>query len=178
MAEEKGKASGRKVVARAATAIVLFCLVAVALVFLQPDALYLWIKALHVIAVISWMAGMLYMPRLFIYHLEAPPGSQQAETFSVMEQRLLRIIMRPAMAITWLLGLYLAWEGFGFMGGWLHVKLAAVFALSAVHGYFARAVAAFARGNYMRTARFWRLMNELPTVLMIIIVIMVVVKPF
>ncbi|WP_416798588.1 protoporphyrinogen oxidase HemJ [Ciceribacter azotifigens] len=177
MAEHEAKASGRKVVARAATAIFLFCLVALGLVFLQPEALYLWIKALHVIAVISWMAGMLYMPRLFIYHLDAPLGSQQAETFSVMEQRLLKIIMRPAMVIAWILGLYLAWEGFAFMGGWLHVKLAAVLALSAVHGYFARAVAAFARGNYMKTARFWRLMNEVPTILMIVIVIMVIVKP-
>lgn len=178
MAEDEAKTSGRKVVARAATAIFLFCLITVGLVFLQPETLYLWIKALHVIAVISWMAGMLYMPRLFIYHLDAPQGSRQAETFSVMEQRLLKIIMRPAMVIAWILGLYLAWEGFGFMGGWLHVKLAAVLALSAVHGYFSRAVAAFAHGNYMRTARFWRLMNEVPTVLMVLIVVMVIVKPF
>lgn len=172
------KGSGQKAAARAAVVVVLFSIVAIGVVVLQPDAVYLWIKALHVIAVISWMAGMLYLPRLFIYHLDAPPGSQQAETFSIMEQRLLKIIMRPAMAIAWVLGLYMAWDGFGFMGGWLHVKLAAVLALSAVQGYFTRAVAAFARGNYMRTAHFWRMMNEVPTILMIVIVIMAVVKPF
>jgi len=176
--QETGSRVGRKAARRAAVALAVFGGFALAVFFLEPENLYLWIKALHVIAVISWMAGMLYMPRLFIYHGDSPRGSEQAKTFSVMEQRLMNVIMRPAMAISWVLGLYMAWDAYGFMAGWLHVKLAAVMGLSAVHEYFARSVAAFARGDYVRTARFWRLMNEVPTVLMIVIVIMVIVKPF
>ena len=102
-------------------------------------------KALHVIAVISWMAGMLYLPRLFVYHAESEPGSVQSETFKVMERRLLRGIINPAMVVTWVLGLWLAWSGFGFAGGWLHAKIALVVVLSAMHGYFARRGAAICR---------------------------------
>lgn len=98
--------------------------------------MYEWIKALHVIAVISWMAGMLYLPRLFVYHCEAEIGSKQSETFKVMERRLLKAIINPAMIVTWLAGLYLAWSGHWFTSPWLHVKLALVLALSAVHGFF------------------------------------------
>ena len=90
---------------------------------LDPDNLYFWVKAVHVIAVISWMAGMLYLPRLFVYHAEVGPGTPQSETFKVMEKRLLRAIINPAMIVTWLAGLWLAWKGFGFMGGWLHAKI-------------------------------------------------------
>jgi protoporphyrinogen IX oxidase len=139
---------------------------------------YLWIKAFHVVAVISWMAGMLYLPRLFVYHAEASPDSAQAETFKVMERRLLRAIMTPAMIVTWVFGLWLAWTGFGFAGGWLHLKIAAVLAMSGAHGYFAGAVRRFAEDRNRRSARHWRLMNEVPTLLMIAIVILVVVKPF
>src|ERR1041384_8684182 len=96
--------------------------------------MYLWIKALHVIAVISWMAGMLYLPRLFVYHCEAQRGSIQSETFKIMERRLLKAIINPAMIVTWVLGLYLAWDGGWFQSGWLHGKLLLVVILSAVHG--------------------------------------------
>src|SRR5690606_23679052 len=92
------------------------------LLWVDPGAYYAWIKAIHVIAVISWMAGMLYLPRLFVYHADVPVGSAQSETFKVMERRLLRAIINPAMLVAWIVGLWLAWEGFGFSGGWLHAK--------------------------------------------------------
>ena len=98
--------------------------------------MYEWIKALHVIAVIAWMAGMLYLPRLFVYHCEAETGSKQSETFKVMERRLLKAIINPAMIVTWLAGLYLAWAGHWLAAGWLHGKLALVLLLSGVHGFF------------------------------------------
>ncbi len=139
---------------------------------------YLWAKALHVIAIIAWMAGMLYLPRLFVYHCDAPKGSPQSETFKVMEQRLLKVIMTPAMIVAWVAGLYLAWSGGFFTSGWFHGKLALVVAMSAVHSYFAGAVRKFAEDRNTVSARTWRLLNELPTVLMIGIVVLVVVKPF
>src|SRR2546421_11201135 len=104
----------------------------------RPSGLYPWFKALHVIAVIAWMAGMLYLPRLFVYHCEAEPGSRQSETFKLMERRLLRAIITPAMVATWLLGLWLAWNQEYFKAGWLHGKLVLVLILSALHGLFAR----------------------------------------
>jgi putative membrane protein len=140
--------------------------------------MYEWIKALHVIAVIAWMAGMLYLPRLFVYHCDAEAGSKQSETFKVMERRLLKAIINPAMAVTWLAGLYLAWAGHWFSTGWLHGKLALVIAMSGLHGFFARCVKDFAADRNKRSQRFYRLVNEVPTVLMIGIVILVVVKPF
>jgi putative membrane protein len=139
---------------------------------------YPWIKALHVIAVISWMAGMLYLPRLFIYHCDAEVGSKQSETFKVMERRLLKAIINPAMIVTWLAGLYLAWSGHWFVSGWLHAKLTLVIILSGVHGFFSRWVKDFAADRNTRNQRFYRIINEVPTVLMIGIVILVVVKPF
>ncbi|WP_421874279.1 protoporphyrinogen oxidase HemJ [Pararhizobium sp.] len=169
---------GKKARARAFVAIALFVALLAVLFVWQPDNLYLWIKALHLIAVMSWMAALLYMPRLFIYHTDAAPGSEQSETFKMMEQRLLKVIMNPAMMITWVLGLYLAWSVYGFQGGWLHVKLLLVVILTGVHMMFSRAVRAFARDENTRSARYWRLMNEAPTLLMILIVIMAVVKPF
>jgi protoporphyrinogen IX oxidase len=140
--------------------------------------MYLWIKALHVIAVIAWMAGMLYLPRLFVYHCEAEAGSKQSETFKVMERRLLRAIMNPAMIVTWLAGLYLAWAGQFFTAGWLHGKLLLVVLLSGVHGFCSRCVKDFAADRNTRSQKFYRIINEVPTVLMIGIVILVVVKPF
>ena len=140
--------------------------------------MYEWIKALHVVAVIAWMAGLLYLPRLFVYHCDAEIGSKQSETFKVMEHRLLKAIINPAMAVTWLAGLYLAWAGHWFSAGWLHGKLALVIAMSAMHGFFARCVKDFAADRNTRSQRFYRLVNEVPTVLMIGIVILVVVKPF
>ncbi len=140
--------------------------------------MYEWIKALHVIAVISWMAGMLYLPRLFVYHCEAEKGSKQSETFKVMERRLLKAIINPAMIVTWLGGLYLVWAGNRFSAPWLHAKLLLVLVLSGVHGFFSRCVRDFAADRNLRSERFYRIINEIPTVLMIGIVILVVVKPF
>ncbi len=148
------------------------------LVLWQPSALYLWLKAIHVIAVIAWMAGMLYLPRLFVYHCDAEPGSKQSETFKVMERRLLRGIINPAMVATWVLGLWLAWDAGLFRSGWLHAKLALVLGMSAVHGMFVRYVRDFAADRNQRSQRFYRIINEVPTLLMIGIVILVVVKPF
>jgi protoporphyrinogen IX oxidase len=144
----------------------------------RPSTLYLWLKALHIIAVIAWMAGMLYLPRLFVYHCEAPPGSPQSETFKVMERRLLRAIINPAMVVTWVVGLWLAWDAGLFRSGWLHGKLALVLGMSAVHGMFVRYVRDFAADRNQRSQRFYRIVNEVPTLLMIGIVILVVVKPF
>lgn len=140
--------------------------------------MYEWIKALHVIAVISWMAGMLYMPRLFVYHCDAEIGSKQSETFKVMERRLLKAIINPAMIVTWLAGLYLVWSGHWFSAPWLHGKLLLVVLLSGVHGFFARCVKAFAADRNLYSQKFYRVINEVPTVLMIGIVILVIVKPF
>jgi protoporphyrinogen IX oxidase len=140
--------------------------------------MYLWIKAFHVIAVIAWMAGMLYLPRLFVYHCDAEKGSVQSETFKVMERRLLKAIINPAMIVAWVLGLYLAWDGGWFRSGWLHGKLALVLGLSAVHGLYARWVRDFAADRNTRPARFYRVWNEVPTVLLVGIVILVIVKPF
>ena len=140
--------------------------------------LYDWLKAFHVIAAIAWMAGMLYLPRLFVYHCETQRGSIQSETFKIMERRLLKAIINPAMIATWILGLILAWQGGWFAAGWLHGKLALVLVLSGVHGFLAKTVKVFARDGNVRPARFYRLINEVPTVLMIGIVILVVVKPF
>src|SRR3954466_8519723 len=141
-------------------------------------AFYEWVKALHVIAVIAWMAGMLYLPRLFVYHCEAEAGSKQSETFKVMERRLLKAIINPAMMVTWLAGLYLAWAGHWFSAGWLQGKLLLVLVMSGVHGFLARWVKDFAADRNLRSHKFYRLINEVPTFLMIGIVILVVVKPF
>jgi putative membrane protein len=140
--------------------------------------LYLWIKALHVIAVISWMAGMLYLPRLFVYHCEAQKGSIQSETFKIMERRLLKAIINPAMIATWVLGIILAWQGEWFTSGWLHAKILFVLILSGVHGFLSKTVKVFAADRNTRPAKFYRMINEVPTVLMILIVILVIVKPF
>ena len=138
----------------------------------------LWLKAFHIIAVIAWMAGMLYLPRLFVYHCDAEPGSKQSETFKVMEQRLLKAIINPAMAATWILGLWLAWHVGWFAAGWLHAKLALVVALSAVHGLLVRHVREFAADSNRHSAKYYRIINEVPTVLMIGIVLLAVLKPF
>ncbi|MGE7370518.1 protoporphyrinogen oxidase HemJ [Neorhizobium sp. NPDC001467] len=169
---------GRRARRRALTALSVFVILLAGVFSWRPDDLYLWIKALHVIAVISWMAGLLYLPRLFIYHTDAPIGSEQSQTFKMMEQRLYKVIMNPAMMLTWGLGLYLAWTVYGFQGGWLHAKIAMVFFLTVVHVMFGRSMRRFAEDGPRKTARYWRLVNEIPTVLMIAIVILVVVKPF
>src|ERR1039458_2714419 len=127
--------------------------------------MYEWIKALHVIAVIAWMAGMLYLPRLFVYHCESETGSRQSETFKVMERRLLKAIINPAMIVTWLAGLYLAWAGHWLSAGWLLLKRLLVLELSGIHGFFSRCVRDFATARNTRSHRFYRIINEIPTVL-------------
>jgi len=140
--------------------------------------MYLWLKAFHIIAVIAWMAGMLYLPRLFVYHAAVERGSGQSATFKVMEWRLLKLIINPAMIATWLLGLLLVWLGGWHTAGWMQAKFALVIAMSVVHGFFVRWVKDFAADHNTRSQKFYRIINEVPTVLLIIIVILVVIKPF
>jgi len=137
-----------------------------------------WIRALHVIAVIAWMAGMLYLPRLFVYHCEAPVGSAQSEMLKVMERRLLRIIVDPAMVATWVFGLTLALLTGAFHEHWFQLKFLLVLAMSGLHGMFAATVKRFARDANTRPQRFYRIINEVPMLLVIAIVILVIVKPF
>ncbi len=141
---------------------------------------YLWVKALHIIVVIAWMAGLLYLPRLFVYHCEAEAGSARGEMLATMERRLLRAIMTPAMIASFALGAWLLlMPGVAdWTAGWLHGKLALVVALAAMHGMMARWRKDFAAGRNQRSQTFYRVVNEVPTVLMIAIVILVVVKPF
>jgi len=139
-----------------------------------------YIKAFHVIAIIAWIAGLLYLPRLFVYHAASKVGSEQSETFKLMERRLLRVITTPAMLASWVLGLILVFSGVidWSRDGWFHAKLALVLALSAFHGLLAMWTKDFALDRNTRSARFYRIANEVPTVLMIFIVILVVVRPF
>jgi protoporphyrinogen IX oxidase len=139
----------------------------------------LWLKALHIVAVISWMAGLLYLPRLMIYHCNAAKDSELSETLKVMERRLLRYIMRPAMIVSWIAGLTLAFVYVGFSGNlWLHAKFVLVILLTVSHVFMARWVRDFAEDRNQRPQKFYRIANEVPTLLMIGIVIMAVVKPF
>jgi len=138
-----------------------------------------YIKAFHIIAVISWMAGLLYLPRLFVYHAECAKGSPQSETFKIMERRLLKLITTPAMLVSWALGLYLAFSVIDWSAdGWFHAKLALVLLLSAYHGALAKWTREFAEDRNTHSARFYRVANEIPTLLMIGIVILAVVRPF
>ncbi len=142
--------------------------------------LHPYIKAFHIIAIIAWMAGLLYLPRLFVYHATSKKGSEQSETFKVMERRLLRYITTPAMVASWVLGLMLAFSGAidWSRDGWFHAKLVLVLALSAYHGLLAMWTRDFALDRNTRSARFYRIANEIPTILMIFIVILAVVRPF
>ena len=146
-------------------------------------ALYPWTKAFHVISVIAWMAGTLYLPRLYVYHCTVAPGTAESERFKVMERRLLKQIINPAMMATWVLGLSLAWLGpdsrYGwFDSAWLQAKIVLVLALSGMHGMFARWVKDFAADRNPYSQKFYRFINEVPTVLLILIVLLVVLKPF
>jgi putative membrane protein len=163
---------------RAVLAIIVTAVLFGVLLLWSPTGMYLWLKAFHVIAVIAWMAGMLYLPRLFVYHCEAEAGSRQSETFKVMERRLLRAIINPAMIATWVLGLWLAWEGGFLKSGWLHGKLVLVLILSGLHGFLTRCVREFAADRNAHSQKFYRVLNEVPAVLMVGIVILVIVKPF
>ena len=141
---------------------------------------YSWLKAFHLIAVISWMAGLLYLPRLFVYHVGAPKGGELSETLKIMEHRLLRYIMNPAMIVTWLLGITMIVANSALMtgDGWLHVKLLLVILLSGFHMACSVWRKKFARDENVKSAKFFRFANEVPTILMIVIVILAVVKPF
>lgn len=140
---------------------------------------YLWIKALHIIAVISWMAGMLYLPRLYVYHVDAVKGSDLSETLKIMERRLLRFIINPAMIMAFIFGGLMLWAMPDLLAEpWMHIKLMAIIILTAVHGLYARWRKVFECDENTHTAKFYRWWNEAPTILMIIIVLMAVAKPF
>ena len=140
---------------------------------------FLWYKAIHVVAVISWMAAMFYMPRLFVYHSKSNVSPEMDEIFKLMEKRLLRIIMTPSMIITYIFGLLVAYiYGFVALGTWFHIKMGAVLALTVFHGIQAKWVKDFANGKNKHSEKFYRIINEVPVIFMVIAVIMVVVKPF
>ncbi|NQU62636.1 MAG: protoporphyrinogen oxidase HemJ [Rhodospirillales bacterium] len=141
---------------------------------------FLWVKALHIISAIAWMAGLLYLPRLFVYHTEAKPGSELSETLKVMERRLLKFIMNPAMASSFLFGglLLMTYGGSDWQDGWVHAKLVLVAGLLAAHMAMGRWRLEFAEDRNARSQTFYRIANEVPTLLMIGIVILVVVRPF
>lgn len=140
---------------------------------------YDWIKAAHVISVIAWMAGMMYLPRLFVYHADAPAGSDKSETFKLMERRLYRGIIAPAMIATWVFGLALVFHGLiDWSSIWPWVKAVAVIALSGIHGFYGRLLKDFANDRNTRPQKFFRIVNEVPFGLAIVIIIMVIVKPF
>ena len=173
-----GSDSASSSMRRAGLSLVITAVGAGLLIWAFGQSAYPWIKAFHVIAVISWLAGMLYLPRLFVYHAEVPAGSPQSETFKVMEQRLLDVITTPAMVVTWVLGLWLVWQSGYWSTHWFQAKFACVLALSGLHGYLSAATRAFRQDRNTKSARHWRIINEVPTVLMIAIVILVIVKPF
>lgn len=169
---------GRKAGIKAYSSIAVIVLLAIAAWWFEPDWLYDWLKVLHIVAVISWMVGLFYLPRLFVYHADAASAGEPSATFVVMEQRLVKVIMNPAMMVSWAVGLWLAWSGFAFLGLWLWLKIAAVIGLTVFHVFLSRSARKFAAGENAMTARQWRLANEIPTVLMILVVIMVIIKPF
>lgn len=141
--------------------------------------IYLYLKAAHIIAMVAWMAGIFYLPRLYVYHVGAPVGSEMSETFKLMERRLLRVIINPAMIATWVIGLilmfgYLDWRS----AGWMHAKLTLVILLTIFHVMLARWRKDFEADRNSRTERFYRIANEVPTLLLILIVILAIVKPF
>jgi protoporphyrinogen IX oxidase len=143
-------------------------------------AYYEWFKALHVISVIAWMAGMLYLPRLYVYHADAAPGSDKSETFKIMERRLLKAITTPAMVASFIFGtLMLATPGvIDWSTGWIWAKIALIVAMTAMHGFLGKWRKDFEADRNTRPGKFYRMMNEVPTLLMIFVVILVIVKPF
>jgi len=169
---------GRTTTVRAVVSVVIAAGLLAALLVLWPPQLYRWMLALHIMAVIAWMAGMFYLPRLFVYHCGAEIGSRQSETFKVMEQRLLRQIINPAMVVAWAAGLWLIWAGGLILAGWLQAKLVLVVMLSGLHGMLSAHVRAFAADRNTHSHVYYRVINEIPTVLMIGIVILAIVKPF
>lgn len=172
-----GPNAGRTIVVLVVAAVLV-----AALFLLVPESAILWVTAAHVFFIVAWMAGMLYLPRLFVYHTECGANSAQAETFKTMERRLLKGIMTPSMLVTWVFGIWLAINGGWFAmdggNGWLHAKIALVIVMSGVHGFYAGSTKRFARGQLRQSSKFWRLMNEVPAVLLALILILVIVKPF
>tara|TARA_B100000965_G_scaffold358401_1_gene337758 strand:- start:68 stop:514 length:447 start_codon:yes stop_codon:yes gene_type:complete len=146
---------------------------------LSGDA-YLWIKGLHVISVIAWMAGLLYLPRLYVYHVDAEPGSDKSETFKIMERRLMRGILNPSMMASVIFGLIMVYDSSPaiWQAGWFHAKLTAVIAMLVMHVFCGKWRRAFAEDRNAHSGRFYRFMNEVPAVLMVVIVLMVIVQPF
>ena len=138
----------------------------------------LWLKAFHIMAVIAWLAGMFYLPRLYVYHAGAKPGSEMSETFKVMEQRLLKVIMTPAMLAVWLSGPLLAWLQGVYTDGWFLAKMALVLVMTVFHGKLGAWRKEFAAGTNTRDEKFYRTINEVPTLLMAAIVLLVILKPF
>lgn len=136
------------------------------------------VKALHIVSIIAWMAGLLYLPRLMVYHTEAAIGSDKSETFKVMERRLLKAIMNPAMIAAWVFGFWLVHLADYWTDGWMLLKFSMVLVLTVVHHWLARLVRAFAEDRNTRTTRFYRVLNEVPTIAMIVIVFAVILKPF
>ena len=141
-------------------------------------AYYDWFKAAHIIAVIFWMAGMFMLPRYLAYHCETEIGSAESEAWKAREKRLLRIIINPTMIAAWIFGLAIAFAGGWFSQGWLHAKLTLVVLFSAYHGYLAGQVRKFGKDQGLRNGRTWRLLNEVPSLVTILVVLLVVVKPF
>lgn len=140
--------------------------------------MYEWVKVIHILAVISWMAGLLYLPRLYVYHSQVSPGSEADEKFKVMERKLLRGIMNPAMIASWIFGLWTAHELSAWDQGWFHAKLTLVVLMTVAHMVYAKHRKSFEQGANQKPERYFRIINEVPAVLMIGIVILVVVKPF
>ena len=137
-----------------------------------------WILAFHIIAVITWMAGLLYLPRLFVYHTQTKPGSEGSERFKVMERKLLRGIVNPSMVAVWILGPLLAWLTGAYLDTWMQIKFVLVIIMSGMHGLYVRCWRAFAEDRNIQSARFYKIINEVPAVLMVLIVILVKVQPF
>src|ERR1700743_2763253 len=137
-----------------------------------------WFLPVHIIAVIAWMSAMLYLPRLFVYHTETKPGSESSERFKVMERRLLKGIMSPAMIAVWILGPLLAWLTGAYLDTWMHIKFLLVLIMSGMHGFYVRCWRDFANDRNTRTAKFYKIVNEVPAVLLVLIVILVKVQPF
>jgi protoporphyrinogen IX oxidase len=163
---------------RAIVSLAITTILFAALLLWWPTRLYRWMLALHVMAVIAWMAGMFYLPRLFVYHCGAEPGSKQSETFKVMERRLLTQIINPAMIVAWAAGIWLIVAGGLIHAGWLQAKLVFVLLLSGFHGMLAAYVRDFAADRNRHSEGYYRVINEVPTVLMIAIVVLAIVKPF
>ena len=177
---ETSDEAGRKAGGRALIAVAVFLAALALFNVLFPTEAYLFIKAFHVVSIIAWMAGLLYLPRLFVYHSDPGVGAEMSATFSVMERRLLKVIMTPAMLVTWVLGLWLGVTGGWFAAGfatswWLYAKIALVIGLTVAHMHFAASARRFADGTQTKPARYWRMMNEVPTLLMVAIILLVIV---